>query len=221
MIATADAARPLPLAEDAADRISRAVSARSLATAARRSPRVRRLAVFACATVTAVGFAACGKISHPTAADNEGVYVDAGAITYQVQGSRQLNPYAPDDKQFLMGVAAAPPTIGQEWFGIWLWAVNQTHRDAPTTDTFDIVDTQGHVYHPIAINTSVNPFAWTAQTLAPKGVEPSPPTAASQVSPGGGLVLFKLNDTVYSNRPLTLQIFAPGQASPSTVSLDL
>jgi hypothetical protein len=197
------------------------VSAHSIATSARRSPGVRRLAVLACAGVTALGFSACGKLSHPTNVDNEGEYVDAGAVTYQVQGSRQLNPYAPDDKQFMMGVSASPLTVGQMWFGIWLWAVNQTTRDATTSDTFDIVDTQGNVYHPIPINTQVNPFAWTSQTLAPKGVEPSPPTAASQVSPQGGLVLFKLNDTVYSNRPLTLQIFAPGQAKPSTVSLDL
>lgn len=171
--------------------------------------------------MTAVGFSACGKLSHPTNVDNEGEYVDAGPVTYQVQGSRQLNPYAPDDREFLMGVSATPPAIGQEWFGVWLWAVNQTGKDATTTDTFDIVDTQGNVYHPIPINTRVNPFAWTSQTLAPKGVEPAPPTAASQVSPGGGLVLFRLNDTVYSNRPLTLQIFAAGQTKPSTVSLDL
>jgi hypothetical protein len=197
------------------------VSARSLATTARRSRRVRRLAILGCATVAAVGFTACGKIAHPTTVDSEDEYVDAGPITYQVQGSRQLNPYAPDDKQFMMGVSSSPLSVGQMWFGIWLWAFNQTSRDATTSDSFDIVDTQGNVYHPVPINTQVNPFAWTAQTLAPKGVEPSPPTVASQVSPQGGLLLFKLNDTVYSNRPLTLQIFAPGQAKPSEVSLDL
>jgi hypothetical protein len=218
---TAAAAPPLPPVDHAADRLSRAVSVRSLASSARRSPRVRRVAVLACAAVTAIGFTACGKLSHPTNVDNEGEYVDAGPVTYQVQGSRQLNPYAPDDKQFLMGVSATPPAVGQLWFGIWLWAFNQTGKDATTSDSFDIVDTQGNVYHPIAINTQVNPFAWTAETLAPHAVEPAPPTAASQVSPQGGLVLFKLRDTVYSNRPLTLQIFAAGQAKPSTVSLDL
>lgn len=218
---TAAAVLPLPPVERAADKLSRTVSARSLATSARRSRRVRRLAVLACAGVTALAFTACGKLAHPTNVDNEGEYVDAGQITYQVQGSRQLNPYAPDDKQFLMGVSAPPLTVGQEWFGIWLWAVNQTAKDATTSDSFDIVDTVGNVYHPIAIDAQVNPFAWTAQTLAPQAVEPAPPTAASQVSPQGGLVLFRLNSTVYSNRPLTLQIFAPGQAKPSTVSLDL
>ena len=37
----------------------------------------------------------------------------------------------------------------------------------------------------------------------------------------GRLLLFKLPTAVYSNRPLTLQIHAPGQTSPSTISLDL
>jgi len=38
---------------------------------------------------------------------------------------------------------------------------------------------------------------------------------------GGGLVLFKINTSAYSNRPLTLQIYAKGQPTPSTISLDL
>ncbi len=169
----------------------------------------------------AVGLAACGKLSHPTAVDSEGEYVDAGPITYQVQVSRQLNPYAADDRQFLAGASSPTPSASQEWFGIWLWAKNQTHKDATTTDSFDIVDTQGNKYYPIPINTRVNPFAWTAQTLAPSATEPIPSTASFYVPSQGGLVLFKLNETVYSNRPLTLQIYAPGQTTPSTVSLDL
>ena len=35
-------------------------------------------------------------------------------------------------------------------------------------------------------------------------------STASNGSTGGGLILFKLNESVYSNRPLTLEIFAPG-----------
>jgi len=36
-----------------------------------------------------------------------------------------------------------------------------------------------------------------------------------------GLLLFKLNTAVYSNRPLSLEIYAPGDARPSSISLDL
>lgn len=168
-----------------------------------------------------IGIAACGRISHPTNVDSEGEYVDAGPITYQVQLSRQLNPYDPGDAQFLAGVSGSAPSSSQMWFGIWMWAENQTHQAAATSDSFDIVDTEGNKYYPIPINRHVNPFVWTPQSLAPGASEPTVDTAASYIPPQGGLILFKLNNTVYSNRPLTLQIYAPGQAQPSMVSLDL
>ena len=183
--------------------------------------RLRRTAIVACALLVGVALAACGQVSHPTAVDGEQEYVDAGPVTYQVQVSRQLNPFATDDRQFLMGVKAPRPTPSQLWFGIWMWAKNQTGSNQTTSDTFDIVDSAGNKYYPVPINTQVNPFAWTAQTLAPSTTEPTIGLAASEVPPQGGLVLFKLNNSVYSNRPLTLQIYAKGQSQPSTVSLDL
>jgi hypothetical protein len=191
------------------------LSARSLASSA------RRLRALGGALLLGVGVAACGQISHPTRVDNEGEYVDAGPVTYQVQVSRQLNPFAPDDRQFLAGATGPPPAPSQMWFGIWLWAKNQTHTYATTSDSFEIVDTVGHPYYPIPINRQVNPFAWASQTLAPGATEPTPSTASFYVPSQGGFLLFKLNNTVYSNRPLTLRIYAPGQAQPSTVSLDL
>ncbi len=95
------------------------------------------------------------------------------------------------------------------------------NHDVTTADKFQIVDSAGNVYAATPLNPSVNPFAWTPQTLSPDGIEPLPDSAASDSSPGGGLILFKLNQSVYSNRPLTLQVFAPGSAKPSDVSLDL
>jgi hypothetical protein len=35
------------------------------------------------------------------------------------------------------------------------------------------------------------------------------------------LLLFKLPTSIFSNRPLTLEINAPGESTPSSVSLDL
>jgi len=177
----------------------------------------------------ALGLGACGnKQAHPhvaapggTAAS--GFYVDAGPITYQVQISRELSPYSVEDREYLAGLPAgtSPPTPDEEWFGVFLWAKNQTGSAQTTTDTFDIVDTQGSKYYPIPLNPGVNPFAWTAQTLQPSGTEPAPDSPASFGPTQGGELLFKLNTTVYANRPLTLEIYAPGQAVPATVSLDL
>lgn len=183
--------------------------------------RPRRLAVLAVLPVLALPLAACGRLSDPTSADSEGVYVRAGAVTYQVQLSRQLNPSDSEDAGYLRGVKAPAPKPDEEWFVIFLWAKNETHTNQTTTDSFSIVDTEGTQYHPVAVDPAVNQFAWTAQTLRPLGTEPAPGSAAYYGPTQGGELLFKLNDSVYSNRPLTLNIYAPGQKNPSTVSLDL
>jgi hypothetical protein len=183
--------------------------------------RTRRL-LLACAVPLALGLAACGnELSHPTSADTEGVYVDAGPITYQVQVSRQLNPYSVEDRAYLSGVNSPAPSASEEWFAVFLWAKNQTKSAATTTNSFDIVDTQGTKYYPVQMNPQVNVFAWSAMTLKPLQTEPLPDTPASFAPTQGGELLFKINDSAYSNRPLTLQIFAAGQSRPSTVSLDL
>ncbi|MGH3049399.1 MAG: hypothetical protein ACRDLK_04510, partial [Gaiellaceae bacterium] len=106
-------------------------------------------------------------------------------------------------------------------FGVFLWAKNQSGHTATTADKFEIVDSAGQVFTPTPLNPGVNPFAWTPQRLSPDAIEPVADSAASDSSPGGGLILFKLNASVYSNRPLTLKIFAPGKSKASNVSLDL
>jgi hypothetical protein len=172
--------------------------------------------------IAAIGVGACGhKHSDPSTADTEGPYVRAGQVTYQVQLSRQLNQYSVEDRGYLAGFSGPAPTSSEEWLAVFLWAKNETHTNQTTTDSFDIVDTAGNRYHPVALNPSANPYAWTSQTLRPLGIEPPPDSTASFGPTQGGLVLFKLGAAVYSNRPLTLEIFAPGQANPTTISLDL
>ncbi len=187
-------------------------------------PSSARLWLLPCAAALAIGLGACGsRSSHPTAAgqDNNGAYVDAGPITYQLQVSRELNPYDVEDRSYLSG--ASSPTLGsdQEWYAVFLWAKNQTNAPASTTDSIDIVDTQGTHYYPVQLNPQINPYAWSAQTLAPSGTEPAAGTTASTGPTQGRELLFKINTSAYANRPLTLEIHAPGQATASTISLDL
>ena len=184
----------------------------------------RRLATFAAAAALPLALGACGdKQAHPTIADGEAEYVDAGPVTYQVQLSRELNPYAVDDKQYLAGVPAGQLTLqpDQEWFVIFVWAKNLSRMPQTTTDSFDIVDTKGNKFDPVPLNPQVNPFAWTSATLQPGGTEPAPDSAPQFSATQGQELLFKLDTKVYDDRPLMLEIHAPGQANPSTVSLDL
>ena len=186
----------------------------------------RRLRTATCALLLALGLAACGhKQAHPTVADanNNGGYVDAGAITYQLQISRELNPYATEDSQYVKGLPAGTvaPTADQLWYGVFLWAKNQTGKPQTTSDSFVIIDTQGNRYYPIKIDPDINEFAWTAQTLNPLSTEPGPGTVAAAGPTQGGLLLFKLNTAVYSNRPLTFYILGPNGRRQASISLNL
>jgi hypothetical protein len=176
-----------------------------------------------CVFALAIGVAGCGKTNHPPTGENNGVYINAGPVTYQLQISRMLNQYATEDRQYITGVPLAQSRLSpnQQWYGVFLWAKNQTDKPQVTTDNFDIVDTQGKHYYPLGINPALNLYAWTARPLQPNGTEPAPDTAASFGPTQGSLLLFKLDNSVYDNRPLTLEIRGPQRQLWGTISLDL
>jgi hypothetical protein len=187
----------------------------------------RRYLTILCALLLAVGLAACGhKEAHPHFADanNDGGYVDAGPVTYQLQISRELNQYSPEDSLYVRGL---PPgvstTLGpdQLWFGVFLWAKNQTDLQQTTSDRFKISDTLGETFYPVKLNPEINDFAWTSQTLYPGQTQPGPASVASDGPTQGGLLLFKLNNTIYSNRPLTLWILGDQGQRLAGISLNL
>jgi hypothetical protein len=188
--------------------------------------RARRPWIAASALTLAIAAAACGGNSagpHTADANNNGGYVLAGPISYQLQISRELNPYSTEDSQYLAGLptGTAQPGGTQEWYGVFLWAKNQSGHAATTTDNFEVVDTQGTTYHPIKLNPAANPYAWTAQTLEPLGTEPVPDSTASYGPTQGKLVLFKIGTSAYGNRPLTLWILSPAGQKLASISLDL
>ena len=188
--------------------------------------RARRLLLLLCALVLAAGLSACGhKEAHPTQAnaENDGSYIDAGPITYQMQISRELNPYATEDSAYVKGLplGTAPLTAHELWYAVFLWAKNQTHHDYTTLDSFTITDSAGNTYDPVKLDPRVNPFAWQPQTLAPNQIQPGPDTVASNGPTQGGLLLFRLPTTVYDNRPLTLWLLGPTGKRLGSISLNL
>ncbi len=192
--------------------------------------RIVRLTVLLAVGLLAVGVGGCGfehrtdqtDVSADELAAGGEPYFWVGPVTYQVQLSRQLNPFDPIDVEYLAGVPRAQNLSAQQfWFGVFMWAKNQSGHPATTADTFKIVDSSGQVFTPTQLNANLNPYAWTATRLANNGIEPLAGSTASNGAAGGGLILFKLNQSVYSNRPLTLVIDGPGATKPSRVSLDL
>ncbi|MGH2875517.1 MAG: hypothetical protein ACRDNJ_08855 [Solirubrobacteraceae bacterium] len=187
----------------------------------------RRPWTILCTLVLTLGLAGCGhKTAHPSVADenNDGGYVDAGPVTYQMQISRSLNQYSAEDSQYVRGLPAGTsaglsPT--QVWYGVFLWAKNQQQHPETTSDKFEIVDSSGDVYRPVKLNASLNPFAWTSQTLPPLGTEPAPNSIAASGPTQGGLLLFRVSDSIYANRPLTLYILSPADKRLASISLNL
>ena len=131
-------------------------------------------------------------------ANNNGGYVDAGPVTYQLQISRVLNPYSTEDSPVRQGPAQSGdrrrrPT--SSWYGVFLWAKNQTHHAQTTTDNFDVTDTQGNKYYPIKLDPNANPYAWTSQTPgAPADRARARARTASFGPTQGGLLLFKISN---------------------------
>jgi hypothetical protein len=188
-----------------------------------RAVRARRVPILAASVLLALGLTACGhRLAHPHEADNEGVYVDAGPVTYQVQLSRQLNPAILPDRDYLTGLPAGSvqPRPDELYFAIFLWAKNQTSSPQITASSFELVDTQGNKYEPIALDPNSNRYAWTSMTLKPLQIEPLPDSTAERGATQGAELLFKIKTSVYSNRPVRLEIRAPNQDTAS-VSLDL
>jgi hypothetical protein len=187
--------------------------------------RRTRLLILAVAALTVIALAGCGGARHPydATAENNGYYVQAGRLTYQLQVSRELNQFGTEDHEYLTGLPAGTtsPSPDQIWYGVFLWARNATKQPAQAAGSFDITDTSGNKYYPVSLNSTINQYAWAPQTIQPLSTEPAPDTTAFFGPTQGGLLLFKLNTSVYANRPLTLEIHPPGTSQVSTISLDL
>jgi hypothetical protein len=185
---------------------------------------VRKLLIGVLILAAAPLLAACSS-HHQSVADanNSGAYVKAGPVTYQLQVSRQLNPYSSEDSGYLSGLSKSEASLGagDEWYGVFMWAKNTTQIPQKTTARFDVVDTQGDVYKPIFFN---NPYVWKSETLVPGEVQPAPNTTAGYGPTQGALLLFKVPSSgvksIYSNRPLTLRIYGNTGKVWATISLD-
>jgi hypothetical protein len=184
----------------------------------------RRPSTFLVLLVVPLVLGACGnKKSTTTVGDTEGTYLDVGPLKYQVQISRELNPKAVEDVQFLKGIAPSERTLKPDevWFAVFVRVENETkHFQRPATD-YSIHDTEGNAYTPLTVSKS-NPFAYNPVPVRPNNLIPLPDSVAAQTSIGGEMLLFKFARTSLENRPLRLIIKSPAGPPPvGTVDLDV
>jgi hypothetical protein len=184
-----------------------------------RTPLVALVAVLAATTL-----AACGnKEPVRTHAATEGPYLDVGPLQYQVQISRQLNPADEEDKAYFVGVPDPEGQLNPDetWFGVFVKTWNRTGDTHPGASEFEIEDTVGKRYKPVAIGAD-NVFAYRPDPIPSGGQFPARDSVAEEGAVGGSLLLFKLTLESLANRPLVLHIKSPGGAPPQAeVDLDV
>ncbi len=191
-----------------------------------RSLRSALLVLLAAFAVLALG--ACGeshtRVTTGTYAGGSGKnapYLNVGPLEYQVQISRELNPYDTEDANYLAGLSPAQRLLrpGEEWFGVFMQIYNTSSVPHPVAADFTVSDTEGNVYHPI-IPDANNLFTYRPGVVPANGQIPAPDTVASQGPTQGALLLYKIKVLSLDNRPLTLTISDPTDAA-QTASAEL
>lgn len=167
-----------------------------------------RLPVLLLLLAAALGVAGCGnKKDHVTEAETEGIFVEVGELSYQVQISRALNPGDVEDRGYLDGIPAEEQELAgdETWFGVFVRVENNTEGAHPSAEEFEVVDTQEQTYEPVEL-AETNPFAYRPGVLEPGETIPGQDTTAFETPIQGSLVLFKVKNITLQNRPLELRI---------------
>jgi hypothetical protein len=191
--------------------------------------RLPRNAILAAAAVLAVlALGACGdahtRVTTGTYAGGSGKnapYLNVGPLVYEVQLSRQLNPYDTEDASYLLGLTPSQRALapGEEWFGVFMQVYNSSSLPHPVATDLTISDTEGNTYFPV-IPSAANLFAYRAGVVPSGGRVPALDTVAASGPTQGALLLYKIKFESLSNRPLELKIVDPGNAA-QTASAEL
>lgn len=192
-----------------------------------RSP-VHKLALVILALSATLLLGACGdshtKVTTGTYAGESGVnapYLDVGPLVYEVQLSRELNPYDAEDATYLQGLTPAQRKLapGEEWFGVFIQVYNHTSQTQTATDSLTITDTQENTYIPVVPGGS-NPFSYNGGPVQAKSQIPEPNSIAENGPTQGALLLYKIKVISLDNRPLILKIVDQSDES-QTASAEL
>jgi hypothetical protein len=189
---------------------------------------VLRLIVLAVALLAFVA-AGCGEDEEAATAvqqtaETEGLYLDVNGLKYQIEMSRYMNPNDAEDREYLVGLpeSSAAPTEDEIYFGVWVRVENTSEDETrPAASIWEIHDTQEKVYRPIPIDTDANPFAFEPVDVPPKTVIPLNDSAAGQGPVQGSLLLFKIRNESFQNRPLELKFRNGGGGQEGTYDLDV
>lgn len=197
---------------------------------ARRSRPLRAASLVVLALLAALLLAACGESetrvttgTYNGASGKNAPYLNVGPLIYEVQISRELNPWNSEDNYYLQGLTPAQRRLntGEEWFGVFMQVYNKTTRPHPIATDLTISDTEGITYAPV-VPSPVNDFAYRDQIVPGNGQIPLPNTPAANGPTQGAVLLYKIKVVSLENRPLTLKIVDPTDpAQTASAQLDV
>lgn len=177
-----------------------------------------RLALLAVLLMSMLALSACSDNSHTrvttgTYAGESGQnapYLNVGPLVYEVQLSRELNPYDTEDSTYLSGLTPAQRKLGpgEEWFAVFLQVYNESSTAHVASTDISISDTQENVYTPV-VPALTNEFAYRGGLVPPKGRIPALDTTAANGPTQGALVLFKIKIVSLDNRPIEIKFVDP------------
>lgn len=186
------------------------------------SPRLRKSsALLALLLLAAFALSACGnsdtKVTTGTYAGESGQnapYLNVGPLVYEVQLSRELNPANVEDAAYLQGLTPLQRKLlpGQEWFAVFIQVYNHSSVAHLGATSITISDTQNNLYSPIVPNQT-NQFAYRGGFILANSQIPAPSTIAANGGTQGALLLYKIRVVSLDNRPLTIHIVDPKDAT--------
>jgi hypothetical protein len=192
--------------------------------------RLRKLPLVLVALLAVFAVSACGS-SHTrtktgTYAGENGEnapYLYVGPLIYEVQVSRELNPYNPEDAAYLQGVSPEERKLepGEEWFAVFLQVYNTRKLPFQAASSVTITDTQNNSFTPLELGEA-NEFAYRGGMVPSNGQLPQPGTIADDDPAQGQLLLYKIPLASLDNRPWELKIVSPENlAESASAELDV
>jgi hypothetical protein len=179
--------------------------------------RLRKFLPVLPAVLAVLALSACGqahtRVTTGTYAGEGGAdapYLYVGPLIYQVQVSRQLNPFNVEDAAYLQGIPLSERKLepGQEWFGVFMQVYNTSNLPHQATTDLTVSDTEDNTYTPIPLS-GINLFAYRGGLVPANSQLPAPGTIAYLDSSQGQLVLYKIQIASLNNRPMQIKIIDP------------
>jgi len=175
-------------------------------------------AVFAAVVAIGAGVVVSGCDTAPENANqvSEGQGIKLDDLLFNVQITRELNPFDTEDKAYLVGQKALGPD--QYYLGVFMRVDNEGHASAQVPTDMSVVDTVGDSFRPLPSNSL---FALRLGDTIHAGDElPEGESVAANGPIEGSMVLFRIDSSAIQDRPLTLHI-TTSTGSTGEVELDI